>query len=328
MDDRSGRALFGFFFALLAAACWFPRPALAQPVESLGKPAGFKHYLELSQGFGYESNPRRNSSHVGDSYLENTLSAALSRKLRPRWIWQGSYYGSFNNYLEYGDGDYAYQSLTPVRLFWQPARVWRLDLAVEVGDLYFPKSAVHNYRWLKPFVGLRQELPAGLFHGFRYEWQIRKYGSQKARDGGGAETLSARVDIRDRLRYEVGGAWKKTSAKIRQEWYWNDSNDVNNDFYDAEDYKVTASFRQELTKRLFADVSYSFERRNYRHRPVARITREARYDDTHSWAVSGVYQLSKVWSLGSSLSYQYLDSNDPTGEYFDLTVSGSVSARF
>ena len=333
-----------------AAALLLAHPAWAQPVESLEEPAGqekleravsriadlkilrrrakrFKHYLEISQGAGYESNPRRNPARKGDTFLENTLAAAVSSRLGPRWSWQGFYYGSFTNYLEYGDGDYAYQTLTPLKLIWKPAPAWRLDLETEVGDLFFPSSSVHNYRWLRPSVGLRQDLLAGFFHGARAEWQIRRYGSQKARDGAGAETLDARVDTRYRVRYEAGTAWKRTVAKIRQEWYWNDSNDARNDFYDAQDYKVTASLRQEITQRLSADASYSFERRNYRKRPVAGITAEARYDDTHTWSIGGTCKINRTWQVGSAFGYRFLDSNDPTGEYVDATITASVSAR-
>ena len=348
--------------AFLVAALFLPRPAWAQPVESLEdspgqeklereasrvadlevlrrralkekkqKPAPavprFKHYLELSQGAGYESNPRRNASRTGDAFLENTLAAALSKKLSPRWSWQGFYYGSFTNYLEYGDGDYAYQTLTPLKLLWKPAQTWRLDLEMEVGDLLFPSSSVHNYRWLRPSVGAQQELPGGFLHAGQLDWQIRKYGSQKAKSGSGAETLDDRVDTRPRVRYEIGNAWKRTVAKVRQEWYWNDSNDARNDFYDAQGYKVTASLRQKITKKLLADIGYSFERRNYRKRPVTGITSEARYDDTHTWSLSGLYELNETWRIGSSFSYRFLDSNDPTGEYVDATITGTVSAR-
>ncbi len=336
--------------SLTAAALLFARAAWAQPVESLEDTAGqerlereasrttdleilrqrapsFKHYLELSQGAGYESNPRRNASHTGDAFLENTLAAALSRKLTPRWSWQGFYYGSFTNYLEYGDGDYAYQTLTPLKLIWKPARTWQWDLETEVGDLFFPSSSVSNYRWLRPSLGAQQDLPGGFFHAARLDWRIRKYGSQKAKSGSGAETLDNRVDTRPRARYEIGGVWKQTAAKVRQEWYWNDSNNTRNDFYDAEDYKVTASLRRKFTDRLWADAAYSFERRNYRKRPVTGITSEARYDDTHVWVLSGTYKINETWRVGSSFSYRFLDSNDPTGEYVDATVTGSVSAR-
>ena len=338
--------------AALMAALAATGPALAQPVESLEDPAGqermetlqgravrerrkpaapasrFKHYLELSQGAGYESNPRRNGSRTGDAFLENTLAAALSRKLNPRWSWQGFYYGSFTNYLEYGDGDYAYQSLTPLKLIWKPDRTWRWDLATEVGDLFFPKSSVTNYRWLRPSIGAQQDLPGGFFHAARLDWQIRKYGSQKTKSGSGAETLDGRVDTRPRVRYELGGAWKQTVAKVRQEWYWSDSNDARNDFYDAEDYKVTASLRQKFNERLSADASYSFERRNYRKRPVSGVTSEARADVIHVWALSGTCKINETWQVGSSFSYRFLDSNDPAGEYVAVTVSGSASARF
>ena len=116
--------------------------------------------------------------------------------------------------------------------------------------------------------------------------------------------------------------------KVKQEWYFHDSNDERQDFYDAEDYKVTASVNRPLTKKLSANASYAFERKNYKHRQVGGITAEARYDDTHTWTLAGTYDFNKTWSLNPSFSYKYLDSNDPTGEYFDATSTLTLTARF
>lgn len=283
---------------------------------------------EVSQAGGYESNPRRVADRVGDSFLESTAYLVLSRKLGPDLRWQGSYYVSFQNYLEYGDGDYAYQGFVPSRLLWQFARGWRLEGELELGDLYYPNAAQYNYRWVNPAVGLRQKLPAGFFHAIRGEWELRSYGSRKAREADGSNSLSHREDTRYRLRYEAGWTSKQTLLRVRQEWYENDSNDARNDFYDAQDYKVTASAGREFNDKLSLNASYSFERRNYGERPVTGITREARYDDTHLWSLSGDWQVTRSWSLNTAFSYRSLDSNDPAAEYLNVTYSAGLTGQF
>ncbi|MBI3333696.1 MAG: outer membrane beta-barrel protein, partial [Candidatus Omnitrophica bacterium] len=164
--------------------------------------------------------------------------------------------------------------------------------------------------------------------GVRYEWFIRDYLSKKARNGLGSATLSDRQDTRHRLRYELGTTWMETFLRVRQEWYLHDSNDARNDFYDAGDYKVSAFVHRPLTKRLSLNVSYSFERKNYKHRPVVGIRPEARYDDTHTWTVAGAYEFNRAWSLNPSVSRRSLNSNEPTGEYVDTTISANLTARF
>jgi len=304
-----------------------------QILEERRKARRLRVSWDLSQLVGYESNPANSPDHVGDTYLEQSLYGVFSKKLTPTVTWQGIYSGSYDNYLEYGDGDYMSHTLTPAKFLWQPGRMWRVDAGVDLNITYYPRSKPSNYREVKPFIGVRQnlgELPriGSVFHSVRYEWFVRDYISKKARNGAGAETLSKRVDTRSRLRYEMGTTWKETLLKIRQEWYFHESNDERNDFYDAQDYKVAFSVNRPLTKKLSANASYSFERKNYTHRPVTGITGEARYDDTQTWTLAGAYEFNRTWSFSPSFSYKFLDSNEPTGEYVDTTISGAVTARF
>lgn len=283
---------------------------------------------EVSQLLGYESNPSNGTEHVGDTYISTSTYLALSKKLTPTVTWQGTYSGSFDNYFEYGDGDYMSHTLTPTKLVWQPGRMWRIDAGADLNITYYPKSGASNYREFKPSVGVRQNLWGRWFHSIRHEWFTRDYISKKARDGSGNETEVDRKDTRNRIRYEVGTTWHDTLFKVKQEWYWHDSNDERTDFYDAEDYKVTASINRSLTKKLTINPSYSFERKNYSKRTVTGINAEARYDDTHTWTLAGTYDFNNTWSVNPSFSYKWLDSNEPTGEYIDTTISGTVTARF
>lgn len=283
---------------------------------------------EFSQLVGYENNPSNGVEHKGDSYVEHSLYLGLSKKLTPTMSWNSSYSGSFDNYQEYGDGDYWSHTLTASKLTWQPGRMWRVDGGVDLNVTYYPRASASNYREVKPSVGVRQNLYGAWYHLVRYEWFLRDYISKKARDGASAETLSDRQDTRHRVRYEFGTTWKGALYKVKQEFYWHDSNDARTDFYDAEDYKVTLSWNRQLTKKFSVTPSYSFERKNYSHRTVSGITAESRYDDTHTWTLGGAYDLNETWSVNPNLSYKWLNSNDPTGEYIDLTVSGTLTARF
>lgn len=300
-----------------------------QILEARRKAREWKISGDVSVLLGYESNPSNGTEHVGDTYLEESLSLYLTKKLTPTLTWLTSYYGSYDNYFEYGDGDYTSQTLTPGKLTWQPGKMWRLEGALDLNITYYPRAKASNYREAKPSLSLRQNLMGRWFHLVKYEWFVRDYISKKARDGAGAEKNGAdRKDTRHRIRYELGTTQWKTLIKAKNEWYWHDSNDERTDFYDAEDYKITASLNRPLTKKLTANASYSFERKNYSKRTVTGITSEARYDDTQTWTLSGTYDLDKTWSFVPSFSYKFLDSNDPTGDYVDTTISGTLTARF
>ncbi|MCM8794379.1 MAG: hypothetical protein NC819_01030 [Candidatus Omnitrophica bacterium] len=285
-------------------------------------------YGELSQGVGYESNPSNLPAHSGSTFSESAAYLFLSKRILPDLFWQGFYYGSLILYTNYNDGDYALQTLTPVRLLWRLPPTWRLEAGVHLEWLDYLDNKSVDYLQAEPFVGTRQNLCGNWYHLFQYGWFIRDYLSTRARSGQGQATLSSRQDTRHTFRHEIGTLWRDTLFQARQEWYLNDSNDARRDFYDAQDYKVTALVSRPFLPKWTLNASFSFERKNYRKRRVGGISAEARYDDIKTWIVSGRYGINKTWSVVPTFSYRSLDSNEPTGEYVDVIHSISVTARF
>lgn len=283
---------------------------------------------EASVLIGYDNNPSNGTQHIGDTYMEETLNLMLSKKLTPTLDWQGSYYGSNTHYFEYSDGNVLTHTLTPLRLRWQPGRTWRYEGWTDLDHSTYPEGSASSYRQFKLAGSVRQNFTQTTYHQFQYEWFIRDYISKKARDGEAAETLSNRVETRHRLLYTVGTVWQKALLSVKNEWYAHDSNDARVDFYDAQDHKVTASVNRQMTPRISLNASYSLERKNYEQRTVGGITAEARYDDTHTWTLSGSYALNKNWSLNPKVSHKFLASNEPTGEFADTVASVTASRRF
>ncbi len=283
---------------------------------------------EVTAGIGVQKNPGDLPSHKGDSFVESSLFLNLTKPLTPTLTWQGSYYGSVDNYIELTDYSYTYQTLTPVKLLWKPARKWRWDGGVDLGYLVYASDNAPDYKEFKPFVGVRQDLWGNWFHAFHYEYSLRHYLSKRARNGLGVNTRTHREDMRHKGRYEIGTVWKNTLFKGRGEYYLNDSNDARNDFYDAEDWKLIGSITRRITDKFSVYASYTFERKNYRHRKVVGVRAEARYDDEQTYALSGTYDFNKNWSLTPSFSYTRLNSNEPTGEYFDWTAKAMVARKF
>lgn len=283
---------------------------------------------ELSQGIGYETNPANAVTHKGNSYIEETAYVLLSKKLTPTLDWQSSYNGSYLKYEDYGDGDYTDHTLTATKLKWQPGKMWRVENWLDVEYNYYPKSKDSTYRNLKWVGRVRQNLFESWYHQVQYEWFVRDYATKNARDGAGAETLSDRVDFRNRIRYKVGTTVQKALMSVENEFYWNDSNDARSDFYDYEVWKINGSMSGNATKKLYLSGGYTFERKNYRSRKVTGINAEGRYDDKHSLSSSASYDFNKTWKLAYALTFDHLGSNEPTGEFDNAKHAFTLTARF
>jgi len=287
-----------------------------------------KVYTEAAQGVGYETNPANASSRKGDTYVEESAYLMLSKKLTPTIDWQSSYSGSYLKYLDYGDGDYTDHTLTPAKLRWQPGRMWRVESWLDFEYIYYPTGKDSTYRNFKTTTRARQNLFKSWYHQVQYEWFVRNYVTKNARDGAGSETLSNRVDTRDRFRYKVGTTVKKALCSVENDFYWHDSNDARNDFYDAAVWKITGSASGNVTSKLYVSGSFAFERKNYKERPVTGLVAPARYDDKYSLSSSASYDVNKTWKAAYAFSFDHLGSNEPTGEFDNAKHALTVTARF
>jgi len=288
-----------------------------------------KIYVEGSEIYAYETNPSNAGNPTkGDSSFEEDVYLLLSKKLTPTIEWQGSYSGVYLKYLDYGDGDYTSHTLTPVKLVWRPGRMWRAETWMDLDYNYYPVAGDSSYRQIKWTGRLRQNLFGSAFHQFQYEWFDRHYTHKRARDGAGNNTLTRRDDVRNRLRYKVGATVKKALMTVENEYYWNDSNDAKNAFYDYQVWKITGSASGNVTPKLYVSQSLAYEQKNYEHRAVSGITAEARYDGKYTLSSSVSYDLNKTWKIGYDFTYDHLDSNEPTGEFDNAKHAVKVTAHF
>ena len=288
-----------------------------------------KLYAEVAEVVAYENNPANaGNPRKGDTSFEEDVYLLLSKKLTPTIDWQGSYYGAYLKYLDYGDGDYTSHTLTPVKLRWQPGRMWRLESWMDLDYNYYPVVDDSSYRQIKWVGRLRQNLFGSAFHQFQYEWFDRHYTHKRARDSGGNNTLTRRDDVRNRLRYKVGATVKQTLLTMENEYYWHDSNDNRDDFYDYQVWKITGSASGNVTKKLYASGSFAYEQKNYSSHKVSGIDAEARYDGKYSISTSLSYDLNDTWKLGYDYTFDHLASNDPTGEFDNAKHAFKVTAHF
>jgi len=283
----------------------------------------------LSSSIGYESNPANTGTpHKGDPFVAQNVSLFFLKRINPTLYWQSTYFGQYNHYFEISDSIYTYHTWAPAKLRWRPGKMWRMEGWTHLDYLWYPESENSGYRQVRPGIEIRQNLFNSYYHEFQYEWLARDYIDKPARTGTGANTLTRRNDQRHRLRYEIGTVIKKALVSLRGDWYLHNSNDERNDFYDSEQFKITGIIRGKATDKLYLSGRYSYQRENYQHRPVAGINSEARYNDTHVLSGSMTYSFHENLSATYRLSYKFLDSNEPTGEYNDTTTSLAVTTKF
>jgi hypothetical protein len=303
-------------------------------LESREKTERVKGFFQFSNGIGYESNPATNGARKGDAYTEESVFGLFSKRLSPTLDWNGTYYIAYVHYFDYGDGDYASHTLTPVKLKWQPGRVLRWENWVDLDYNYYPTANDSTYRQVKFSSRLRQNMFETWFHQFQFSMFNRDYVRKLADRGDGTTTFSKRVDRRIRFRHKIGTTVKEALylkdalLSMENSFYNNDSNDESTDHYDYQTWKTTLSVSGSITEKLSFNGSFAYERKNYAHRVAVGVDPEARYDDKYSLSGTTTYAFNPNWDASFALSFDHLGSNEPTGEYDNMKYTLSVTTKF
>jgi hypothetical protein len=137
-----------------------------------------------------------------------------------------------------------------------------------------------------------------------------------------------RKDQRHTAIYEIGGTFAEANTlKVRQEFYFNDSNEGHQDYNDAQDYKVKLSFLRDWAPNWSSTSSLTYELKRYERRNVLERG-VAQQDYTKTYELGVTYKLSQAVDLAYTWRYKQNDSNDPAQAYQDITNALTLTALF
>jgi len=275
-----------------------------------------------------ESNPALIKSRSSHPYIEEYFSATSSYKFTPKLTWQLGYSLDALNYDEYTDGSTLTNSLT-TKLIYRMNPKWRAEAHYTFDDSDYPYDIGASSQDQKVHLRLRQSFLKKYYHYVGWTWLYKQYKSKAVRNGAGTRLPHHdRKDQRHTGIYEIGGRFgKATSLRLRQEFYFNDSNDPFQDYYDAEDYKVKLSGTHDWTKKWSSSAGFTYELKRYERRNVsARGVAEQDYAKTYE--IGTTHKISPEIDLTYTWKYKQQDSNDPAQAYQDITNSLALTAAF
>jgi hypothetical protein len=275
-----------------------------------------------------ESNPQLIKSRSSALYTEEYLSTTFSYKITPGLTWQAGYSLDALNYNEYTDGSTLTNSLT-TKLIYRLTKPLRLEAHYTYDDSDYPYDDGASTWDQKAHLRLHHSFLKRYYHYAGWTYLYKQYKDKLTRDGAGTRIPTKyRKDQRHTGIYEMGGRLGEgTTLKLKQEFYFNDSNDAFQDYYDAQDYKAKLSGSHAWTERWSSSGGFTYELKRYERRNVtARGVAEQDY--TKTYEVGTTYKLSPRVDLTYTWKYKKQDSNDPGQSYQDITNSLALTALF
>lgn len=275
-----------------------------------------------------ESNPALLKSRSSAKYTEEYISSTLAYKLTPQLTWQAGYSLDALNYDEYTDGSTFTNSLT-TKLLWRFAKPYRAELHYTFDDSDYPYDDGASTFDQKVHLRLRQSFLKKYYHYIGWTYLNKQYKDKLKRESDSTRIAGKRRhDQRHTTIYEIGGSvGEGNTLKLKQEFYFNDSNEGHLDYNDAQDYKVKATFARDWTKQWTTTSGFTYELKRYEARNVSERG-VAQQDYTKTYELGTTYKITDQVDLAYTWKYKQNDSNDTGQAYQDITNSLALTAAF
>lgn len=167
-----------------------------------------------------------------------------------------------------------------------------------------------------------------LYQKVGYKFLYKGFTNNKIREFDRTPTTILRRDSRNSVDYELGlYIMNKAIVKAYLEVFRNDSNYKFMHFFNYWSFKVRPSFIYMFTDKLYASGSFTFQKRNYDDR-LSSKNGEHVSDNTCSFSVSGLYDLTKSFTVAVNYSYRENTSNEPLQKYSGSTMTAGVYYSF
>lgn len=283
----------------------------------------------FSWTFGNESNPALLKGHISAKYMEEYFSTTFSYRFNPKLTWQLGYSLDALNYDEYTDGSTLTNSVT-TKLIYRPVKPLRLEAHYTYDDSDYPYDDGASTWDQKVHLRLRHSFLKKYYHYLGWTYLYKQYTDKLKRESTSTRIPTKyRKDRRHTGMYEIGGRFgEKDTLKLKQDFYFNDSNEGHQDYNDAQDYKVRATWLHDWAEKWSSSSSFTYELKRYERRNVTTKAPEAQQDYTKTYETGITYKFTKDIDATYTWKYKQNDSNDPAQSYQDITNSIAVTVAF
>jgi len=191
----------------------------------------------------------------------------------------------------------------------------------EWSDTYYPNNETLSTKEKRVFINIKHKFWQKWSQQLNYEDLRTAFDDNRlARDGNQNDLVGDPLRKRlHSLEYTLEFPFLyKTTLKLKQKGSVNRSNDAFNDFYDYHAYKIAGDLGRNLTQKLYAKASLSYEQKDYTQRTVTSL-QVAQGDRENIQKVTLFYFLNEDWLLNSTWTRTEVDSNNVLYDYKKMT---------
>ena len=277
---------------------------------------------------GFDNNVNLDPERRKDGFLETSLNTEAAYNYTDDIRLEVENYTTDILYYNVNDAnllDFYNRAGLELDLF-DDAVVISADYALDY--VWFPCDKDGTYYGNYAMVAVKHNISADLYHEVGYKFLYKSYTHDKTLGSNGTRTDDYRSDFRNSMDYEAGlYIADKVMISTNVQFYRNNSNYQYFDYYDYWSFRIRPSLTVNVTDKLYLTGNFSYQRRNYDDR-LSSENSEHVHDNTYSFNLSALYELTKSFTLTTGLSYRENVSNEPLQKYSGTIITAGLYYSF
>ena len=286
----------------------------------------FGFYLYAGAVEGYDNNVFLSSARKGDIFDQAMLDVVAKYRLTENLNFKSLYNVTSITYHEFTTLSMLNNDLA-VSFEYYPTK----DIKIESGyDFYFADYLNNEEADVDsngPFALLKYFINKNSYIGARYSFGQYQY-ERNIRDANNNISSIEREDHRHAVTAEGGTYIGDLFLKVKNTYYFNESNDGYMDFYDYQANKTMAYASYPIIDKLSLNLKAGYKRKDYKSRTITTDSTKEEHDDLLLLGAGLYYKLNKNLYLNANCNYRQNYSNDPIQEYSGTVSSVGISYTF
>jgi opacity protein-like surface antigen len=276
---------------------------------------------------GYDNNVFLNSARENDMFDQFMYGTEVKYRLNNQLDLAATYDFTSITYHDYKSLSLVDNEFSASLQYYIGKHI-KLDAGYELDLVTYLDNSGADFKSDGPFAAIRYYFTPSSYIGAGYSYEFFDYTSRKVRDSINQVSAITREDHRHNIKAEAATTVGKLLVKIKNTYYFNESNDGFMDYYDYQSDKASCYLTYPVAENIFLIGTGGYQRKEYKSRKITTSSSKEEHDDLMILGAGLYYRLTSRFYINTSYTYRQNYSNDPIQEYSGSIVTAGFNYFF
>ncbi len=282
-------------------------------------------YLDVQQG--YDNNVNLDSQRLADGFSQIVANAQTIYKLTDKiYVNAGTDVFNMIYYNQKNENIFDVAPYVGFDVEFTRDLIWYNKATYDF--FWYPNSKEDTVVEIRAETSIRQYLMSNTYHQLTFEYTNRWYPDRKIFTVDGRKGNNDRRDERYKGKYRIATFYSKFVFRLDNEFYYNDSDDMFQDYYDYWVYRVRPSLLYFITDKFYIDTGLIYKYTDHDDRRSTANSMRTVKENLFIFSASAFYDLTKNVTMQFTYSYSENVSNEPIEQYSGSIVTGGFYYSF